>query len=466
MSSSKPLVLAAILSSPAFSWRYGPAETSGDLKIALFKKLAQTAERGKLDAIFLGDSFGVKDDRAGLKGMEGSGSALIFESITLISALAMVTSRIGLAATVSSSYNHPFSIARQIASIDHLSGGRMGWNLVTSAFDAEAQNFGLPAKQSSADRYDRAREFVDIVLDLWDSWEDGAIIRDRAKGRFFDSQKVHRLNHSGRHFNVRGPLNISRSPQGRPVMFQAGTSDAGYELAAELADAMYCKAPTLAAGKAFYAHVKSKLAKYGRGERELSLMPGLTVVTGSSERDARDKFMASVETVSREEGLMMLSQLLGGTDFSSYDLDEPVPDLPHVNAAMAAARMDFTRNGHRMKLRELMANLAVNLGHLMMFGTPGEVADEMIRWRDERGSDGFILMSYYLPTGLEEFVDRVVPELQARGAFRTEYEGMTFRDHLGLVPPPNRFGAERRGAAEPLADPVAGSAKLRRHIHA
>ncbi|TCR71768.1 LLM class flavin-dependent oxidoreductase [Rhizobium sp. BK376] len=439
MLSRRPLVLAPILGSPAFSWRNGRAQTSGDLDISLFVKLAQTAERGKLDAIFLGDSFGIKDDKAGLKGMEGSGSALIFESITLVGALAMATKRIGLAATVSTSYNHPFSIARQIASIDHMSGGRMGWNVVTSAFDAEAQNFGLPAKQTSEQRYERAREFVDVVLDLWDSWEDEAIIRDRASGRFFDSAKVHRLNHEGRNFNVRGPLNVSRSPQGRPVMFQAGTSEAGYDIAAELSDAMYVKAPTFEAGKAFYEHVKAKLPKFGRSDDELSLMPGLTVVTGTSEKDARDKFMASIETLRDEEGLMLIKQLLGGLDLSPYPVDEPIPQLPHIDAAMKAARMVFERRGRRMTTRELMGNLAANLGHLMMFGTPGEVAAEMIRWRDERAADGFILMSYYLPDGLEEFVDHVVPELQERGAFRTEYEGQTFREHLGLARPANRF---------------------------
>jgi FMN-dependent oxidoreductase (nitrilotriacetate monooxygenase family) len=441
MPSPRPLVLAPILNSPAFSWRYNKAQTSGDLDIALFIKLAQTAERGKLDAIFLGDSFGIKDDKAGLKGMESSGSALIFESITLIGALAMATTRIGLAATVSTSYNHPFSIARQIASIDHMSGGRMGWNVVTSAFDAEAQNFGLPAKQSSEERYDRAREFIDIVLDLWDSWEDGAIIRDYEKGRFFDSAKVHRLNHMGKNFNVRGPLNLSRPPQGRPVMFQAGTSEAGYEIAAELADAMYVKAPTFEAGKAFYAHVKAKLPKYGRGDHELSLMPGLTVVTGTSEKDARDKFMASIESLREEEGFMLIKQLLGGLDLTAFPVDEPIPELPHVDVAMKTARMVFERRGRRMTIRELMGNLAVNLGHLMMFGTPGEVAEEMIRWRDERASDGFVLMAYFLPDGLDEFVDHVVPELQQRGAFRTEYEGHTFREHMGLERPANRFQA-------------------------
>ncbi len=439
MSSPRPLVLAPILGSPAFSWRYKRAQTSGDLDISLFVKLARTAERGKLDGIFLGDSFGIKDDRAGLEGMESSGSALIFESITLVGALAMATSRIGLAATVSTSYNHPFSIARQIASIDHMSGGRMGWNIVTSAFDAEAQNFGLATKQTSEQRYDRAREFVDVVLDLWDSWEDGAIIRDRDQGRFFDSSKVHRLDHKGRNFSVRGPLNVSRSPQGRPVMFQAGTSEAGYEIAAELADAMYVKAPTFEAGQAFYSHIKAKLPKYGRADHELSLMPGLTVVTGTSEKDARDKFMASIESLRVDEGLTLIAQLIGGLDLSEYPVDEPIPDLPDVENAMKNARMVFERRGRRMTIRELMGNLAANLGHLMMFGTPGEVADEMIRWRDARAADGFVLMSYFLPDGLEEFVDGVVPELQQRGAFRTEYEGQTFRDHLGLERPPNRF---------------------------
>jgi N-acetyl-S-(2-succino)cysteine monooxygenase len=441
MSSPRPLVLAPILGSPAFSWRYKQARTSGDLDISLFTKLAQTAERGKLDAIFLGDSFGVKDDKAGLKGMEGSGSALIFESITLVGALAMATRRIGLAATVSTSYNHPFSIARQIASIDHMSGGRMGWNVVTSAFDAEAQNFGLTAKQTSEQRYDRAREFVEIVLDLWDSWEDDAVIRDRDHGRFFDSNKVHRLNHVGKNFSVRGPLNVARSPQGRPVMFQAGTSEAGYEMAAEFSDAMYVKAPTFEAGQAFYSHVKAKLPRYGRKDHELLLMPGLTVVTGTSQRDALDRFMATVESVQDEEGFTLISQLLSGLDLSAYPVDQAVPDLPHIEKAMKAARMVFERGGRRMTIRELMGGLAVNLGHLMILGTPGEIADEMIRWRDERAADGFILMSYCLPDGLEEFVDRVVPQLQERGAFRTEYESETFREHLGLGRPSNRFQA-------------------------
>jgi FMN-dependent oxidoreductase (nitrilotriacetate monooxygenase family) len=439
MSSPRPLVLAVILTSPTYSWRFPSARTSGDLDIDLYVHLARTAERGRLDAVFLGESYGMKDGRTGIAGMEGSGSAVIFEPMTLIAALAMATSRIGLATTVSTSYSHPFSIARQLASIDHISNGRMGWNAVTSAFDSEAQNFGLPARQSSEVRYDRAREFLTVVQRLWDSWEDGAVLRDRESGRFFDAGKVHVLNHSGRHFQVRGPLNLHRSPQGRPPMFQAGTSELGYELAAEMADAMYVKAPTIEAGKSFYAHVKSKLPQFGRQDHELSLMPGLTVVTGTSRKDARDKLMASVESLHPREGLHMTSQLLGGLDLSSYPLDEPIPETPEIEAAMQTARMCFDRDGRRMTVRELMANLAVNLGHLMMLGTPGEVADEMVRWRDERASDGFILMPHLLPAGLDEFVDGVVPELQERGVLRREYKGTTFRDHLGLPVPANRF---------------------------
>lgn len=437
----RKLVLTTLLSAPPFTWRYSEAGTDGFLNLDYYIRLAQTAERGCLDAVFMADSFGVKDDGSSLEALKGSGSVVSFEPLTLLSALAMHTRHVGLAATISTTYTVPFNVARQVGSLDHLSKGRAGWNVITSTYDAEARNYSLTRQMTSAERYSRAMEFVDVVFDLWDSWEDDAFIRNRASGQFYDPAKVHRLNHVGPNFSVRGPLNMPRPPQGRPVIFQAGTSDAGYEMAARTADAMYVKTPTLEMGKAFYRDIKSRMRRYGRAPEALAILPGLCVVVGKTEAEAHARFNAVVASLKVDEGLAYLRGFIVGIDFSGMKLDEKMPDTPEINRSAEAARIFLNRDGRRLTLRETMQYVATMVGHLTFFGTPAQIADSMALWVQEEACDGFNLMPYYLPGNLEEFVDLVVPELQKRGMFRTEYAGATLRENLGVPRPANRFTA-------------------------
>ncbi|MGV1768181.1 LLM class flavin-dependent oxidoreductase [Rhizobium rhizogenes] len=441
------MILVTLLNAPSNTWRYEHGRACGDMDLDYLTHCAQEAERGKFHAVFLADSLGIKDDGLDLQGTRKNGNAVSFEPMTALSAIAVKTSNIGLIGTVSMTYSEPFNVARQIASLDHISGGRAGWNAITSGTTAEAQNFNLQAQLSSEQRYSRAREHMDVVLRLWDSWDDDAFPRNKESGLYFDPEKAHRLNHSGEHFQVRGPLNLPRSVQGRPLVCQAGASDAGYEMAARWADIMYVKTPTIDIGKSFYNDIKGRLEKYGRRREELSLLPGLSVVVGETEEEANKKLGRVLASLEPEEALGYLSQKMGGYDLSGLELDAPIPADPEIDKAAARNRIYFERNGRRLTLREAMQSVVTMIGHLTLVGSPRQVADEMIRWVEEGAADGFALMPYYLPGGLTDFVDHVVPELQRRGFFHHDYAGKTLRENLGLARPESVFAAPAPSAA-------------------
>ncbi|MFM0594915.1 LLM class flavin-dependent oxidoreductase [Paraburkholderia dilworthii] len=420
------------------AWRHPDAQADGGLNFEHYAQVARIAEQARFDAIFFADSVSVRDTN--LASLSRTARADHFEPLTLLSALSVVTRNIGLIATVSTTFNEPYNLARKFASLDHLGGGRSGWNLVTSSTESEALNFSFEQHPDHAVRYERAKEFYDVVAGLWDSWEDDAFSRDKQSGVYFDPDKLHVLNHRGKHFKVRGPLNVARSPQGWPVVVQAGASDAGKELAAQTAEVIFVAHQTLEEAQTFYRDIKSRLARYGRQPDHLKIMPGIFPVIGKTEAEARAKFDALQELIHPTVGLALLSNMSGGVDLSSYPLDRPVPDLPETNGGKSRQRLllDLARR-ENLTIRELYLRIAGARGHQQVVGTPESIADQLQQWFEEEGADGFNIMSPWLPGGLGEFAELVVPELQRRGLFRTEYEGRTLRENLGLPRPVNRY---------------------------
>jgi FMN-dependent oxidoreductase (nitrilotriacetate monooxygenase family) len=354
-----------------------------------------------------------------------------------------VTERIGLIATVTTSYNEPFHVARKFASLDHLSGGRAGWNLVTSDAAAEALNFNRSEHLGHAERYARAREFHEVVSGLWDSWEDDAFVRDKASGQYYDPAKLHVLDHHGDHFQVRGPLNVARSPQGRPVVVQAGSSETGRELAAQTAEVVFTAQTSLAAARDFYSDLKGRLGKYGRSADALKIMPGVFIVLGDSQSQAQEKFEQFQALVEPAVGVALLSRMLGNFDLSGYPLDGPLPDLPLTDSGQRSRQLLLTElaGKENLSLAQLGRRIAGGRGHYSLIGTPAQVADELQAWFEQGGADGFNVLVPHLPGGLEDVATLLVPELQRRGLFRTEYSGRTLREHLGLARPANRFAS-------------------------
>ncbi|AUW46094.1 MULTISPECIES: LLM class flavin-dependent oxidoreductase [Rhizobium] len=429
------------------AWRHPQASVGTDFED--YFELAKLAEAAKFDAIFFADGVAARLKDVEAASRKAHSGVYPFEPITLLSALSSVTSNIGLIATASTSFSDPYNLARQFGSLDRLSGGRAGWNLVTSSDPEAAYNFGHEAQILHADRYDRAEEFADVVLGLWDSWDDDAFIRDRESGRYFDPVRLHRLNHKGRHFKVRGPLNIPRSPQGRPVLVQAGASGPGKELAARTAEAIFAAHITLDEAKTFYADVKGKLGTYGRSPDDLKILPGIFPVVGRSETEAQEKFEALQELIQPQVGLNLLSQL-SGVDLSPYPLDGPIPsDLPVTNAGKSRQELvlDLARR-ENLTIRQLYLRIAGARGHWQVVGTPSQIADVMEERFENYGADGFNIMAPMMPGGLADFIELVVPELRRRGLFRTEYEGTTLRENLGLKRPVNRFAVNNAAAAE------------------
>lgn len=421
------------------SWRYPDTDAQGILQHEFYEHFAQTAERGKFDMIFLADTLAVVDRfKTNIKHTV----TVRPEPITLLSYLAGVTEHIGLAATVSTSYHEPYNLAREFSCLDHLSGGRAAWNVVTSGRDEEAHNFSQGRHLAHDKRYERAREFVDVVTSLWDSWEDGAIVADKENGLFADPSKVHELNHRGEFFAVRGPLNLPRSPQGRPVVIQAGASETGKHLAAQTAEVVFTAWQTLEEAQLFYRSVKDLAVTYGRSPNDILIMPGIFPVIGATEEEAREKEALLQSQVLPAVGLSMLSASLN-VDLTGYPLDGPLPDLPElqqVNGGKSRFQLvsDMARR-EGLTIRQLMYRVTGARGHRTIYGTPVQIADQLEEWFKGGACDGFNIMPPYLPGGLEEFVDLVIPELQRRGLFRTEYEGTTLRDHLGLTRPQSRF---------------------------
>jgi FMN-dependent oxidoreductase (nitrilotriacetate monooxygenase family) len=422
------------------AWRYPGAFPDANFNFAHLKRFAQTLERGRFDAFFMADHLALLN--MPMQALKRSATVTSFDPLTLLPALAVVTERLGLIATASTTYNEPYHVARKFASLDHLSGGRAGWNLVTSANPLEAKNFGLDEHVEHSARYRRAREFFDVVTGLWDSWADDAFIRDVETGIFFDPDKLHVLDHKGRDLSVRGPLNIARPIQGWPVIVQAGSSEAGRQIAAETAELVFTGQNNLADGQRFYADVKGRMEKVGRSRDHLKIMPGAFVVVGDSLEEAREKKARLDALVHPDSGMASLSVQLGH-DASKFDLDGPLPEIPESNASKSAReKLILKAKRENLTVRQLAQYVGGSYGTLEMIGTPATIADQMEEWLVTEGADGFNVMFPYLPGGLDDFVDRVVPELQRRGLFRREYEGKTLRENLGLPRPANRFFPE------------------------
>lgn len=419
------------------AWRHPDAQADAPVNFRHYVELARRAEAAKFDAIFLADSVGVRN--TDLASLSRTARSDHFEPLTLLSALAAVTEKIGLIATVSTTYNEPYHVARKFASLDHISGGRSGWNLVTSSGQGEAQNFNLDEHVEHARRYARAAEFHDVVLGLWDSWEDDAFLRDKPSGQYFDPAKLHPLRHRGEHFSVRGPLNVSRSPQGRPVVVQAGASPAGRDLAARTAEVIFVAHQTFDEAQAFYRDIKGRAVEYGRDPDAIKIMPGIFPVIGRSQAEAEDKFARLQNLIHPVVGVQLLSNMIGGFDLSGYPVDGPLPDIPETNGGKSRQQLliDLARRDN-LTIRQLYLRIAGARGHQQVIGTPQSVADQLQQWFEEGGADGFNIMSPWLPGGLDDFIELALPELRRRGLFRTEYSGATLRQHLGLARPAHR----------------------------
>ena len=419
------------------AWRYPGAYADANFNFEHIVGFAQKLEAGRFDAFFMADHLAVLN--MPMEALKRSSTPTSFEPMTLLPALAMMTKHLGLVATGSTTYDEPFHVARRFASLDHISGGRAGWNVVTTANPDASMNFGREDHMDHDERYRRAREFYDVVTGLWDSWADDAFIRDQESGIFFDPEKMHVLNHEGEYLKVRGPLNIGRPIQGYPVIVQAGASDPGRQLAAETAEAVFTAHSNLAAGQSFYADVKGRMKKVGRNPDHIKILPACMVIVADSREEAREKRFRLDGLVHYESAIASLSIALGH-DASKYDPDAPLPDnIPESNAGQSSReRAIRVAREDDLTVRQLAQRLG---GHssLCIMGTPEMIADEMEEWLVSRGSDGFTIQFPYVPEGIDDFVDGVVPILQKRGLYRTEYEGKTLRENMGLPRPENQF---------------------------
>src|SRR5258705_994230 len=438
MSTQRQLRLGAFMRPASIhtgAWRYPGAYPDANFNFAHLKRFAQRLEAASFDAFFMADHMAVLN--MPMDALKRSHTATSFEPFTLLSALSQATEHIGLVATGSTTFDAPYHIARRFASLDHISGGRAGWNIVTPSNPDAALNFGMDDHMEHGERYRRAREFYDVVTGLWDSWAGDAFIRDTESGIFCDPDKLHVLAHKGKYLSVRGPLNIARPVQGWPVIVQAGASDAGRQLAAETAEAVFTAQSSLAAGREFYADVKNRMEKAGRAPDHMKILPACFVVVGDTVEAARAKRAKLDGLVNYANAIASLSIALGH-DASKFDPDGPLPEIPESNASKSGRQraIDLAAR-EKLTVRELAQRLGGYSG-LAMVGTPQSIADEMQEWLETNGSDGFTVMFPYLPGGLDDFVDRVVPELQRRGIFRRDYEGKTLRENLGLPRPKNR----------------------------
>ncbi|WP_437882316.1 LLM class flavin-dependent oxidoreductase [Pseudomonas sp. LRF_L74] len=417
------------------AWRHPEAQADASQDFEHFKRIAQTAERGKFDALFIADVVALWGHHIDALSRTARGEH--FEPLTLLSALAAVTDRIGLIATATTTYNEPYHIARKFASLDHLSKGRAGWNLVTSVVSDEAWNFGREQHVEHADRYQRAEEFHDVVKGLWDSWDDDAFVRDKQSGLYFDPDKLHVLDHKGEHFSVRGPLNVARPPQGHPVLVQAGASSAGRHLAARVAEVIFVSHHDRAAGQAFYQDIKDQAARFGREPDAIKILPGITPFVGRSREHAQEQYEALQALIDPVVGLRLLADTLGeDIDLSGHDLDGPLPDTPVGQRGSRRDQVIALARRENLSIRQLYLRLA---GGNPAIGTASDIADIFEDWFQSRACDGFNVFFPTFPGGLDSFVDQVVPELQRRGLFRHDYQGRTLREHLGLRRPVNRF---------------------------
>lgn len=430
------------------AWRHPDAPAGGATSFEFHKRLAQTAERGLFDAYFLADNLSI-----GLGGREGGNAKIVgFEPVTLFAALAPLTEHIGFIATASTTYEEPYTLARKFASLDLISNGRAGWNVVTSAGDETARNFNLDTQLPHATRYARAHEHVEVVKALWDSWEDDAFIRDKATGRFYDKTKVHDIDHRGEFFSVKGPLNMSRPIQGHPVVVQAGQSEDGRGLAAASAEVIFTAHQNLASAQEFYGDIKKRVAAAGRDPSHVLIMPGVAPFVGRTEAEAREKYDRLTELILPDDGVALLNGLAGQTlDIRGYPLDGPLP--PSRETEGMKSRQALIRqiaDEHGFTIRQLYQWIATARGHFTIVGSAEQIVDELEVWFKDGAADGFNILPPWLPGALDDFVDLVVPELQRRGLFRKAYEGRTLRENLGLPRPINPWTAAR--ALAPAAE--------------
>jgi FMN-dependent oxidoreductase (nitrilotriacetate monooxygenase family) len=419
------------------AWRYPGSYPDANFNFKHLATFAQRLEAAKFDAFFMADHLAVLN--MPVEALKRSHTVTSFEPFTLLSALAAVTEKIGLAATASTTYDAPYHVARRFASLDHLSGGRAAWNIVTTGNPESSRNFGFEEHMAHGDRYKRAREFYDVVTGLWDSFADDAFTRDVETGEYFDPGKMHVLNHEGEELKVRGPLNIARPPQGWPVIVQAGQSEPGRQLAAETAEVVFCSPKDIEAAKALYADIKGRVEKAGRKREHLKILPAALIIVADSRQEAQEKRLKLDSLVHYDSAIASLSIVLG-VDASGFDPDGPLPtDLPETNASKTSREgAEKLAREENLTVRQLAQRFGGFSG-LTFLGSPSDIAEEMERWLEEEASDGFTCTFPFLPQGLEEVTDRLIPELQRRGLFRKEYTGSTLREHFGLERPENRF---------------------------
>jgi FMN-dependent oxidoreductase (nitrilotriacetate monooxygenase family) len=418
----------------AHAWRRPEVKAGGNPELEQWASIVRTLERGKFDFAFFADFVGNGGDEVDGIGRRPRGGG--FEPLTLVGALATLTKHIGLVATVNTNFNEPYNLARRLASLDHLTGGRLGWNIVSSLSEGAVKSFGIRDPLDPSGRYERAAEFVDVAKRLWDSYDDGAFDRpNQATGQFLEPKSVHPVHHDGKHFSLHTLLDIARPLQGYPVFFQAGNSDQGREFAAQYAEVIYAAAQTLVEAKAFYSDVKGRLAKYGREPDDLKVTPGLFYHIGRTREEAQEKYESFREAVD-----LTGKKQFFGIDVSEYPLDGPLPrDLPEpVNGRGRFRQLRQLAERENLSIRELILRFSTVQGHRIVVGTAKDIADQLEDWFVNFGADGYNLKPSLIPDSLDDFVDQVVPELQKRGIFREEYEGTTLRDHLGLKRPPNQ----------------------------
>jgi len=418
------------------AWRFPGGSPDANFNLKTIVSLAKKLEAAKFDAFFMADHLAVLN--MPMDALKRSATVTSFDPLTLLPAIAMVTNHLGLIATASTTFESPFLIARRFASLDHISDGRAGWNIVTTSNPDAAKNFGMDDQMPHAQRYARAREFFDVVTGLWDSWADDAFVRDVEKGIFFDPNRLHILDHEGEYLKVRGPLNIARPIQGWPLIVQAGASDAGRQLAAETAEMVFSSARNIPDAQEYFRDIKARAENAGRNPDHLKILPGALVIVGETESEAREKRDLLDSLVHYDSGIASLSIALGH-DASKFDPDAPLPNVPETEASKSGqARVKGLAQAENLTVRQLAGRFGGYAGNAFV-GTPKSIADQMEAWIDEEASDGFNIMMPYLPMGLDDVCEKVVPELQRRGRFRTEYSGRTLRENLGVPRPKNQF---------------------------
>lgn len=439
MSNSRKLKLGATITgvgTSKYTWRNPEIPGDASVDFDYYAGQALQAEEGKFDFVFIVDSTYITEKSA-------PHYLNRLEPLTVLSALGAVTSKIGLVGTLTASFTQPFTVARQFASLDHISAGRAGWNVVTTGLEGAARNYSRDEHYAHDERYRIAEEHLEVVRGLWDSWEDDAFTRNQTTGEFFDPSKLHALNHKGKHFSVQGPLNIARSQQGQPVIFQAGGSDDGRNLAAKSANAIFTGHESIKEAKAFYQDIKARAAAYGRASEEILVFPGISPIIGRTEEEAESKYQAIAGLVTLEDALDQLGRPFTYHDFKQYPLDEPFPDLGDLGSNSYRSSTDRIKRiakEENLTLRQTALRFATPRSSFV--GTPEQIADTVQQWFEEGAADGFIIHTG-IPSVLKDFVELVVPILQERGIYREEYESETLRGNLGLEIPVNRYTKQR-----------------------